>query len=197
MPHIFSGDPEVLRSERRKKILPVDVFERDVLSRLNYRNNAVDYGAGTGYFTEVMARHFRRVYAIETQDSMISILKEEMEEKGIKNVGIVISDKPPDLDFDIDFVLFSNVLHEVDDFTRFIEWSRISRVACIIEWKKIQTDFGPPIEERISYEEMERIVKEKFRFVMPLDIFPLHYTLLCYNESDALKKPDDESENRP
>ena len=195
MPHRFSADPEILRSEKRKKILSTNVFENEVLSKLVYRDNAIDYGAGTGYFTEILARYFRRVYAVEAEKKMIQILKEEIDKKGIKNVGIILSDKPLDFDFEIDFILFSDVLHEVDDLEMFLEWSRSSKVVCIIEWKKIPTDFGPPLEERIGMEEMIDKVVKYFKHVVQLDIYPFHYTLVCYNQEDALKQTYDESKN--
>ena len=196
MPHIFSGDPDVLRSEKRKKILPVEVFERAVLSRLRYRDTAVDYGAGTGYFTEVLAKHFRRVYAVEAKVSMASILREELDKRGVKNVGIIISDTPQNFDFEIDFILFSNVLHEVDEPEKFLEWSRNARVVVVIEWKKIETELGPPVEERIEKQEMLKMAERNFRFVECPEIYPFHYTLVCYHEDDALDKSNDKTKKR-
>ena len=195
MPHRFSADPEILRSERRKKMLPTEVFEKEVISRLRFKENAVDYGAGTGYFTDVLAGHFRRVYAIEAEQKMAEILREELEKRGIENVGIIVSDTPVDFDFRIDFILFSNVLHEVNSPEEFLEWSRIAKAVCVIEWKKIETEFGPPVDERIDVKEMMEIAEKHFRFVELLDIYPFHYTLVCYNEDNALKKANDEAQN--
>ena len=196
MPHRFSADPEILRSDKRKRILPTDVFEEKVLFRLVCRENAVDYGAGTGYFTECLAKYFKRVYAIEAEKRMISILKDEMDKKRIENVGIIFSDIPVNFDFEIDFILFSSVLHEVDDVDGFLEWSKHSKVVCIIEWKKIQTEFGPPLEERIDVGEMVEKAAKNFRYIERLDIYPFHYTLVCYNQENALEKSYDESKNR-
>ncbi len=196
MPHRFSGDPETLRSEKRKQILPADVLEREVLERLRYRETAIDYGAGTGYFTEVLARHFRRVYAIEAEWKMVDILKREMEQRGINNVGIILSDMPVSFDFDVDFILFSNVLHEVARPEEFAEWSSISKVVCVIDWKKTESGFGPPLSERIDESEMVNMFSRHFSHVISLDVYPHHYMLICYNEEDCLNKSDDESENR-
>lgn len=195
MPHRFSEDPEVLRSERRRKILPTEVFESEVLSRLKYRETAIDYGAGTGYFTEVLAGHFKRVYAIEAEMRMVEILREEMERKNIGNVGIILSNKPVSFDFGIDFILFSNVLHEVEGLEEFAEWSRISRVVCIIDWKKMETGFGPPVDERIDESEMRRLFQRYFSRVVSLDIFPYHYVLICYDEENCLNEADYKAEN--
>ena len=94
----------------------------------------------------------------------------------------------------MDFILFSNVLHEVDEPERFVEWSRNARVVAIIEWKKIPTGFGPPFEERMGVEEMLKIAERNFRFVKCLDVYPFHYTLICYHENDALNETNDKAE---
>jgi len=192
----FSGDPEILRSEKRKKILPTDVFEREVIGRLRFKENAVDYGAGTGYFTEILAKHFRRVYAVEAEKSMALILKKEMEKRGVENVGIIVSETPPDLDFQIDFILFSNVLHEVDEISLFLDWSIKGKVVCIIDWMKIETEFGPPLDERIDEREMIGAVEKRFRYVESLKLYPYHYVLVCYNEKNALDKTNYKPKNR-
>ncbi|MBE8539273.1 methyltransferase domain-containing protein [Geoglobus acetivorans] len=190
MPHRFSGKPEDLKSEKRKKILPVDVFEREVIRRVQSRENAVDYGAGPGYFTIPLAKHFKRVYAVEANREMIEALRGELEMLKIKNVGIILSETPHEFDFPVDFVLFSNVLHEVDDWKGFLKWASKAKVVCIIEWKKIEMDYGPPVEERIDEKEMENALRENFRFTERLPIYSHHYTLMGYNEKDALNKPD-------
>ncbi|MDK2781463.1 MAG: hypothetical protein PWR13_491 [Archaeoglobi archaeon] len=182
MSHKFSRHSEALKSENRKKILPVEIFEREIVRKLKFKNVAVDYGAGIGYFTIPLAKHFKKVYSIEANKEMLEALRKELEEAGVKNVGLILSEEPPELDFEIDFVLFSNVLHEVDDHRRFLKWASWAKVVCVIEWKRIETEFGPPMDERIDEREMEEALKEHFRFVKKLEIYPYHYTLLGYNE---------------
>ncbi|AIY89794.1 class I SAM-dependent methyltransferase [Geoglobus acetivorans] len=190
MPHRYSGKPEALKSEKRRRILPVDVFEKEVIGKVRCRENAVDYGAGPGYFTIPLAKHFKRVYAIDANIEMVEALRSELERLKIKNVGIVLSERLPEFDFPVDFVLFSNVLHEVDDWRGFLEWASKAKVVCVIEWKKIEMDYGPPVEERIDENEMEKALRENFRFVEKLPIYAHHYTLMGYNEKDALNEPD-------
>ncbi|AKG91125.1 Methyltransferase domain [Geoglobus ahangari] len=191
MGHRFSGRPEELWSERRRQIMPTDVFEREVISRVRgRRGTAVDYGAGSGYFTEVLARHFRRVYAIDAEWKMVEALRAEMEKRGIANVGAILSDRPVDFDFPVDFILFSNVLHEVDEPEELVEWSRIARFVCVIDWKKVETDFGPLLDERIGEEEMRELLEKHFSSVVSLDIYPYHYVLICHNEEDGLDETD-------
>ncbi|MET1124192.1 MAG: methyltransferase domain-containing protein, partial [Archaeoglobaceae archaeon] len=82
----FHGKPDDLKSERRKKILPVDVFEREVLGRLKFRRSAIDYGAGVGYFTLPLAKNFEEVYAVEANEEMAELLREELLKAYVNNV---------------------------------------------------------------------------------------------------------------
>lgn len=182
--HIFPGTPDDLKNERRKKILPVEPFVERVLSNLKFKNVAVDYGAGIGYFTIPIAKSFKKVYATEIREDMIAKLKEELESHGIKNVEILHTEKPPEIKESIDFVLFSNVLHEVDNYRELISWAKNSKVICIIEWKKIETEFGPPVEHRLEKEDVEKVLKEYFEFFKELDIYPYHYTLIGYKKKE-------------
>jgi len=182
---VFSGDPEVLRSERRKKIMPVESFEKEVLLKLKFRDSAVDYGAGIGYFTIPLSKHFKKVYAVELNREMIEKLQKELENEGIKNVEIIESNKPPDLK-NIDFVLFSNVLHEVDDYNIFLDWAKNFKITCVIDWEKVETEFGPPLEHRIPKDEMKKAMEKHFKFVKEVNIYPFHYVFIGYNDESFL-----------
>jgi ubiquinone/menaquinone biosynthesis C-methylase UbiE len=54
----------------------------------------------------------------------------------------------------VDLVLFANVLHEVQDKKAFFREVRsISKpTACIVDvdWKKVQTEYGPPFKLRLG-----------------------------------------------
>jgi ubiquinone/menaquinone biosynthesis C-methylase UbiE len=58
----------------------------------------------------------------------------------------------------VDLVLFANVLHEVDDRKAFFqEVKRTSKITAYIvdvDWKKIKTKHGPPLESRLSEDEV-------------------------------------------
>lgn len=113
---------------------------------------------------------------------MAEKLRKRLEDLGVKNVGIIISDKPVDFDFEVDLILFANVLHEVENWRELLEWSRIAKHVVVIDWKKVETDFGPPLEERIGEDEMEEVLKEIFRSVKKYDFYEYHYFFLCSKE---------------
>ncbi len=177
--HRFDAkNAEVLISKEREKIQPIKPFE-DVLRRIDDKNTAVDFGAGIGYFTVVLAEHFRRVFAVEAQEEMAEKLRKRLDELGIRNVGIIVTDKPIDFDFEVDFLLFANVLHEVDDWKSLLEWSKIAKYVAVIDWKKEEMSFGPPVDERIDERDVEEELRKHFSKVEKVDVYRYHYFFLC------------------
>lgn len=63
---------------------------------------AVDVGANIGYYTLLLAKVCKRVYAIEPDKNCFSILKKNVEENNLKNVLLInkaVSDKKGEVDF--------------------------------------------------------------------------------------------------
>ena len=173
-----SKNAEILISKEREKIQPVKPFEEVLATRVEKKETAVDFGAGIGYFTTVLAKHFRRVFAIEAQEEMAEKLRKRLSELGIKNVGIIVASEPIDFDFEVDFILFANVLHEIDNWKAFVEWSRIAKYVAVIDWKK-DASFGPPLGERIDEKEMEAVLNKHFSKVEKVNVYRYHYFFLC------------------
>lgn len=175
---------ETLKGSQREKFLPREIFEKEVLSQLKYKNVALDYGAGVGYFTISLAKYFKKVYAVDIEEKFIAELEKEVKKSNLKNVEIILVEKNqiPKIDETLDFILFSNVLHEVDNFERFIEWSKVSKAVCVIEWNKKETNFGPKISERIEEKLLLEYLSNYFNSLKSLRIFPHHYVLVGLND---------------
>ncbi|MCS7119070.1 MAG: methyltransferase domain-containing protein [Archaeoglobaceae archaeon] len=177
MPHRFKHENAwILDSEERKKFFnPEKVL--GILEGFRIRKEvAFDIGAGTGYLTIPLAKMFKRVYAVEISFEMAKILRKRLEEEMIKNVGIIVTDKPPEIEFSIDLVVFSDVLHEMENPKNYLLWAKRSNFILVAEWKKIPTDFGPPIEDRISLEDLLTL-SEGFD-VLRVEELPYHYVFL-------------------
>ena len=172
MPHKF--DPkhwQILESEWRRQILPVDPL-MEKLKELPKKDIAFDIGAGTGYFTVTLAKLFRKVYAVEINQEIAKILAS----KGLKNVGIIISEKPPKIDFEIDFVLFADSLHEIDEKEEYIEWTcENANAIAVIDWKK-DCEFGPPKDDRLDESYVKGLLERCFK-VESLDAYECHFFL--------------------
>ncbi len=168
--HVFPEEKwEVLESEERRKREPPDKIEF-LLDRIKVKNVAFDVGAGTGYFTSILSKHFKRVYAVERSEKLAVILHS----KGMKNVGVIVSEKPVDVDFDLDLVLFADSLHEISDAKSYANWCRKSKYLIVIDWKK-DSPTGPPVDHRIDKSYVLNLFKD-FEFE-EFDIYPHHFVL--------------------
>ena len=111
MGHLAAGWLE--RSEREREEKPSKLIEN-----LKVAPDAVlaDIGAGSGYFTFRLAQKVPKgkVYAVDIQPEMITILKAKMKAEGHENVKTVLSEEadtklPPGV---VDGVLLVDVYHE-------------------------------------------------------------------------------------
>jgi ubiquinone/menaquinone biosynthesis C-methylase UbiE len=156
----------------------------------------VDLGSGPGFFTIPMAQMTGEkglVYAVDSSQAMIDGLKENIAKSEVnpKIIRTVNSDVchtgiPKE---SVDLVLFANVLHEVEDKKAFFqEVRRISKHTAYIvdvDWKKIQTEHGPPMKERLSEDEAKSVLSENgFSVIKQIDIGPYHYELICKPTGD-------------
>ena len=149
-----------------------------------------DLGCGPGFFTIPMAQvtgDKGLVYAVDSNRTMLNGLKENIAKSDVnpKTIKIVNSDVchtgiPKE---SVDFVLFANFLHEVEDKkTFFQEVRRISKPsACVVDvdWKKIQSVYGPPLKDRLSEDEAKMVLAENgFCVIKQIDLGPTHYELI-------------------
>lgn len=183
MPKVF--DPKnahILESEWRKKEFPPDEVIGFIESLKGMKKNvAFDIGAGIGYLTIPLAKIFKKVYAVEISFEMAEMLRKRLADEKVLNVGIIVSEKPPDIEFDADLILFSNVLHEMENPTEYLAWSRRADFVVVAEWKKEEMQFGPPLEEKISIKELEDMCGLKLVKVKEL---PYHYLAAFNSEKD-------------
>ena len=150
-----------------------------------------DLGSGPGFFTIPMAQMTGEkglVYAVDSNQTMIDGLKENIAKSEVNPniIKIVSSDVchtgiPNE---SVDLVFFANVLHEVEDKKAFFqEVRRISKPTSYIvdvDFKKIQTENGPPLKMRLSEAEASGVLVENgFSVIKQIDVGPYHYELIC------------------
>lgn len=189
MTHKFGfKDREKLLSDKRKKLLP----DKETLIKLGLKKDNIfaDIGSGNGYFSfpasEIVGPR-GKVYAMDISQDMLNEIKKTIEDKNILNIELVKTSEN-DLvipDNSINFALTSTVLHEVDDLSHFLkEIRRIivknGRLAAI-EWKKIKSDMGPPIEHRLDSKELSMELKECRYKNIEINILNEYlYSIICF-----------------
>jgi ubiquinone/menaquinone biosynthesis C-methylase UbiE len=134
----------------------------EVLRALDLRagETIADIGAGTGYFTlplAVSVGNRGKVYAVDSQQGMLEILRKKIDATAWENVEIVHAEA--DVTYlssaSCDLALFANVWHEFADRTAVLrEAMRIlkksGRIA-ILDWRPdVEPEHWPPLGHRLS-----------------------------------------------
>ncbi len=165
MPNRFKGDFSRLESEERKKILPVG----HILQEMNIQrgDTLLDFGCGIGYFS-IPALDFvgdeGSVIAVDVSIDMLQELGKRADYR--KNLKIVHADSLIGLTANI--ILLSMVLHEVDNPKEFLQicfavLKPHGRII-VIDWQKKETGLmGPPVEERLTKEEVIQLTQVNYR----------------------------------
>lgn len=118
-----------------------------------------DIGAGTGYFALPLAQATGpkgKVYAIDAQAEMLSLLAGKVRDSGLDNVELIRAEADATglARKSCDFVFMANVWHEFDDRAAVLdEAMRLLRSQGrigILDWRPdVEPDHGPPIEHRL------------------------------------------------
>ncbi|UOQ43257.1 methyltransferase domain-containing protein [Halobacillus salinarum] len=154
---------KLLREERRKTV-PVDKVVS--LLELNGNEKVIDLGAGNGYLTLPIANSTKeRVTAVDVQMEMLDMLASRAEGEGLQNIERLESRVErlnlPDGSFERAVAAF--VLHEVTDLQETLrEIRRVlneNGLLLILDWEKVESEEGPPLDHRISSEEMKQAVE--------------------------------------
>ena len=168
MTHKFDkNNRHKLDNEKRHKVMPP--FR--TLEMLGFVGGVdmADIGCGIGYFSipaAEIAGDSSKIYALDVSVEMLDEVEKRALEAGLSNIRNIKVDEY-DLKLgaqSVGFAILSNVLHEIEDKKRYV--SEISRIIqnggklAIIEWEKIDGESGPPIEHRISYEEVSELLLE-------------------------------------
>ncbi|MDO8725220.1 MAG: class I SAM-dependent methyltransferase [Candidatus Methanoperedens sp.] len=184
MAHKFDAKKaEILDSADRRRFLnPDSILKKAGLSRDTI---FADLGCGSGYFAIPSSLIVKKVYAIDVQEGMLDIVREKIRVKKLTNIETFLSKESSILlpDNSVDVLFMANVFHELDDRGGILkEAKRIlsgrGRMI-IIDWKKMEMEMGPPIEERISEDEVISICEDgDFRILERLEAGAYNYMLV-------------------
>lgn len=183
-------------SRSSRDILSADrVLKVAGLKRCDY---FLDAGCGDGFISlkasKIVGDH-GKVYAFDVYPESVDIVKKEVRDKKIKNLEacvVDLTDKIPLKSDSIDLCVMANVLHGLvknDEVKEVIvELSRVIRpegIFAVVEFKKIEGPPGPPINMRISPEDVADIVKD-YNFLVreTSEVGDYHYLVKTVNKKN-------------
>lgn len=168
--------------ERRRFLDPARI---STLLELRPGEVVADVGCGTAYFTLELARAVGpegKVYALDISEELLARAGEKVAAAGMDNVALVLSREVqiPLPGAQVDAALLANVLHEVGEKEAFLaEVGRVIRPAgrlLVVEWKKIATPKGPPVDHRLEPGEVIALAGGAgFSGATLVEIGPYHY----------------------
>jgi arsenite methyltransferase len=139
----------------------------EVITALKLKEGEViaDIGAGSGYFTFRLARHVGagRVYAVDISPDLILHLNRRIRDLNATNVVAVLCapDDPLLPDNSVDRFFICDTWHHIGGHAKYLallrKMLRPGGEFIMIDFKKEQTPVGPPMEMRISRED---VIKE-------------------------------------
>jgi len=127
---------------------------------LHAGQTAADVGAGTGYFSLPLAEAVGpegRVYAVDAQAEMLSLLKQRIDQSELSNVILVHAEADqtglPASCCSLFFL--ANVWHEIEDQIAVLgEANRVLKAGgriAILDWRTdVEPEHGPPLVHRIG-----------------------------------------------
>lgn len=154
------------------------------LLALKGSETVVDYGAGSGVVTVVVAERLPNgiVHAVDESPEMVEHLTERLAGAGLQNVVThLIRDNKVELESGVvDRMLAVNVLHEVIGEGALAEMRRLLKpdgFLLVADWRSdVSRDMGPPSEVSLSPQEGRALLEEAGFSAEAVDVdFPYHF----------------------
>lgn len=148
-----------------------------------------EIGPGTGYFTSRLARAVDvngRVYAAEVEPKMAKILQDRMDQEKISNITAIACSQADPLfpKQACDVILVVNTFHHLPNPTEYLaglqKYLKPQGRIAIIDFLKQELPVGPPLEEKLSRDELAEICgKAGYEISKEHTFLPYQYFVEC------------------
>jgi ubiquinone/menaquinone biosynthesis C-methylase UbiE len=178
-----SKSRQLLQKERYQYINPVTIFNE---IGLKPGMRVADLGCGNGFFSLPAAEYVGQegvVHATDVSEVMLNKLRQRLT-PGNLIVSLSTEYNFPIETDSVDFALAAIVIHEVDNYHKFLlEVRRILKeegYLWILEWEPVEEEKGPPQQHRISKKELTKyLTLAGFRVVWIKPAGDSHYQILA------------------
>ena len=155
----------LLSTSREKQSNPYEII---IQLPIDPHHQVADVGCGPGFFSIPLAKYlaFGKLYAVDTDESMLEILRDRVEAARLCNVEIMKSGEVeiPIPAASVDGLLLAFVIHQAKDRAAFLKATaallKPHGWCCVLEWYQQDTGDGPAVEDRIDSDEMISLALE-------------------------------------
>lgn len=148
----FSGEIERLRTPERLARMEISRVVDLSIAQIAPRS-LLDIGTGSGVFAEAFANRGIHVVGIDVREDMLVAARQYVPDGDFRQ-GIM--EKLPFADSTFDLAFMGMVLHETDDLLTALReaYRSIRKRLAVLEWPYEVGDVGPPIEHRLTTEQI-------------------------------------------
>lgn len=125
-----------------------------------------DIGAGSGYFSLRLSGNAKKVVAADINHDFLNHIREKIKEKNISNIELrlIPEDNPNIKKNEADVVIMVNTYHHIDNRVEYLkkikEGLNNGGNLVIIDFYKIELPVGPPVNHKLSMDEIIKELKE-------------------------------------
>lgn len=166
----FNQNIERLRAPDRLQMLEVDRVVKLAIEGMAAGSKVLDIGTGSGVFAEQFASRGMNISGLDAIPEMLEEAKKFVP-SGDFRLGI--AEDLPFLDGSFDAAFMGLLLHETDDPQKAMnEAFRVIRDRlAVLEWSKEELSYGPPLDDRLSLQEIEQYGKNAgFLKITPINL---------------------------
>lgn len=159
--------------------------------KVDQTSEVLDIGSGVGVFTIPFSKCCKSVHAVDISEKMVEFLESQVEEDEIENIEVFLGEIKDLQTYTYSHIFMSHILHEIETVAeRQLFKQELLRLSYkgskigVIEWKKEETGYGPPLSERLKEEEIIDLFSPEFSVVCIEDMSdPFYFMVLSRMDS--------------